>query len=112
MQKKEKVINKIMGFFAKVYEAVKQIPSGKVATYGQIAKIVGEPKKARIVGWALHSNPNNQDIPCHRVVNRKGELSGGYVFGGPEIQKQLLEKEGIEFVNDRIDLKKFLWSPN
>ena len=99
-----------MGFFELVYENVKKIPSGKVATYGQIAKLAGQPQKARIVGWALHSNPYPGVIPCHRVVNRYGELSGAFAFGGPEEQRRLLELEGIIF-NDSgtIDLQSYLW---
>ena len=77
-----------MSFFEKVYEAVKKIPKGNVATYGQIAGLIGEPRKAKIVGWALHSNPYRGIVPCHRVVNRKGELSGSFAFGGMEIQKK------------------------
>ncbi len=99
-----------MSFFEKVYEAVKKIPKGNVATYGQIAGLIGEPRKAKIVGWALHSNPYRGIVPCHRVVNRKGELSGSFAFGGMEIQKKLLEDEGIIISeNGTIDLEKYLW---
>ncbi|MGI6777810.1 MAG: MGMT family protein [Acetivibrionales bacterium] len=99
-----------MGFFERVYDVVKQIPKGKVATYGQIARLIGEPRKARIVGWALHSNPYQGIVPCHRVVNRFGALSGAFAFGGQEVQKKLLENEGIKFnKNDTIDLDKYLW---
>lgn len=101
-----------MGFFEKVYEVVKAIPRGKVATYGQIARLVGEPRKSKIVGWALHSNPYPGVVPCHRVVNRKGELSGAFAFGGMEVQKKLLEEEGIIFdENGTINLKEYLWKP-
>lgn len=99
-----------MGFFELVYEAVKSIPAGKVATYGQIAKIIGQPRKSKIVGWALHSNPSPGVIPCHRVVNRNGELSGAFAFGGPDEQRRLLESEGIIFDDcGKINLEKFLW---
>lgn len=99
-----------MGFFEDVYEVVKKIPEGKVATYGQVARIAGRPRSARVVGWALHVNPYPGIIPCHRVVNRKGELSGGFAFGGKEVQRQLLEKERIKFDEEgTIDLKKYLW---
>jgi methylated-DNA-protein-cysteine methyltransferase-like protein len=99
-----------MSFFERVYEIVRKIPKGKVATYGQIARIAGEPKKSKIVGWALHSNPYKGDVPCHRVVNRHGELSGGFAFGGSEAQKHLLIKEGIIFdTNEKIDLGIYLW---
>ncbi|MCX7746188.1 MAG: MGMT family protein [Clostridia bacterium] len=101
-----------MAFFEEVYNVVKQIPKGKVATYGQIAKILGQPRKAKIVGWALHSNPSEGIIPCHRVVNRHGELSGSFAFGGPEVQRKLLEEEGILFNKDGIiNLEEYLWNP-
>jgi methylated-DNA-protein-cysteine methyltransferase-like protein len=83
-----------------VYEIVKRIPKGKVMSYGQIAKLLGRPKSARVVGWALHSNPDSNNIPCHRVVNGQGMISSGYAFGGPEIQRKLLEREGIIFETD------------
>ncbi len=96
------------GFFEKVYDAVKLIPKGNVATYGTIARIIGEPRKARYVGWALHSNPYPRIVPCHRVVDRNGNLSGAFAFGGPHIQRQMLEDEGVEFMEDgTIDLEKF-----
>jgi len=96
------------GFFERVYDVVRQIPEGKVATYGQIARIIGEPRKAKIVGWALHSNPYKGDVPCHRVVNRNGELSGSFAFGGMEVQRKLLENEGIIFNEDgTINLHKY-----
>lgn len=100
-----------MGFFERVYEQVKRIPRGKVTTYGQIAAAIGEPKKAKIVGWALHSNPSPGIIPCHRVVNKYGELSGGFAFGGIEVQRQLLENEGIAFTPDgRVNLDEYFYS--
>ncbi len=106
----ERRIGGFMGFFEMVYETVRKIPKGKVATYGQIAKLVGEPRKARIIGWALHVNPYPGDVPCHRVVNRYGELSGNFAFGGEESQKKLLINEGIIFdLNGKIDLDKYLW---
>lgn len=102
-----------MGFFEDVYGIVKKIPKGKVSTYGQIARILGQPTKSKIVGWALHSNPYPGVVPCHRVVNRNGELSGGFAFGGLEAQKKMLEEEGIKFGNNGIiDLKIYLWKPD
>jgi len=99
-----------MGFFEEVYEVVKKIPIGKVLTYGDIARIMGQPRKSKIVGWALHSNPYRGIVPCHRVVNRKGELSGGFAFGGFEAQKKMLEDEGIIFDElGIINLQKYLW---
>lgn len=100
------------GFFEEVYNVVRQIPEGKVCTYGYIAKLLGQPRKSKIVGWALHSNPYKGIVPCHRVVNRNGELSGSFAFGGLDEQKKLLENEGIIFDEDgKIDLKKYLWNP-
>lgn len=101
-----------MAFFEDVYEIVKRIPRGKVTTYGQIARMLGQPKKSKIVGWALHSNPSQSTIPCHRVVNRYGYLSGSFAFGGIEAQKKLLEAEGILFDEKGIiDLERYLWKP-
>lgn len=93
----------------RIYEAVKRIPYGKVATYAQIAKEAGEPKMARAVGNALHKNPDPDNIPCFRVVNSKGELSGEFAFGGAGAQARLLEAEGIEVINGRVDLEKYQW---
>ena len=99
-----------MSFYQKVYEIVREIPKGKVATYGQIAHMLGSPRASRAVGYALHFNPEPIKIPCHRVVNREGRLAPGFVFGGPEVQKQLLEQEGVEVSEDMyVDLKKYMW---
>ena len=86
-----------MSFFDKVYEVVKQIPYGKVATYGDIARALGSPKASRQVGWALHVNPDPENIPCYRVVDRFGRVSKAFAFGGENRQRQLLEMEGIVF---------------
>lgn len=100
-----------MSFYDKVYEVVKKIPKGKVATYGQIAHILGSPKAARAVGYALHDNPLPIVIPCHRVVNRFGYLANKFSFGGIDAQKQLLEDEGIEVdINNKVALNKYLWN--
>ena len=97
-----------MNTFEKIYEVVKSIPKGKVATYGQVALLAGNPRWARVVGYALHVNPDPSTIPCHRVVNRKGEVAPSFAFGGDEVQRQLLESEGIVFEsNGRIDLEKY-----
>jgi len=102
-----------VAFFEEVYNMVKKIPVGRVTTYGEIARAMGQPRKARIVGWALHSNPYQGFVPCHRVVNRNGGTSGSYAFGGLEVQKNLLENEGIIFeANGIIDLQKYLWKPD
>jgi methylated-DNA-protein-cysteine methyltransferase-like protein len=96
--------------FNKVYEIVARIPSGKVATYGQIAAMLGNPRSARVVGWAMKAAPSELHLPCHRVVNKTGTLSPYYVFGDTIVQKTLLEKEGITFNADgKIDIKKHLW---
>ena len=97
-----------MNTFEKIYEVVKSIPEGKVATYGQVALIAGNPRWARVVGYALHVNPEPGIIPCHRVVNREGRVAPGFAFGGEGVQRQLLESEGIVFETDgRIDLEKY-----
>jgi len=91
----------------RIYEAVKQIPRGKVATYGQIAALAGNPRMSRAVGNALHKNPDPDGIPCYRVVNSKGELADEFAFGGKDIQKDLLEADGIEVKNGKVDLKVY-----
>ena len=91
----------------RIYEAVKKIPRGKVATYGQVAEMAGEKKMARAVGNALHKNPEPDVIPCYRVVNAKGELSGEFAFGGAGRQAELLRKDGIVVENGRVDLGKY-----
>lgn len=99
-----------MSFFENVYEAVQLIPRGKVATYGQIARMIGAPRSSRAVGYALHANPRPGVIPCHRVVNREGRLAPAFAFGGPEIQARLLESEGVRVSADFVvDLGKYLW---
>ena len=93
----------------RIYEAVKKIPYGCVATYGQIAAVAGDPKMSRAVGNALHKNPDPDNIPCFRVVNSKGELSGEFAFGGPHAHQNLLEAEGIVVENGRVDLNIYKW---
>ena len=89
----------------RIYEAVKKIPRGKVATYGQVAEMAGNKKMARAVGNALHKNPDPEKIPCYRVVNAKGELAGEFAFGGEGAQARLLQADGIAVVDGRVDLK-------
>lgn len=91
----------------RIYEAVKKIPRGRVATYGQVAELAGDKKMARAVGNALHRNPEPGVIPCHRVVNAKGQLSGEFAFGGVGAQAKLLEEEGIQVQNGKVDLEKY-----
>ena len=95
--------------FDKIYEIVKQIPFGQVATYGQIASLVGNKKYARVVGYALHQNPNPDEIPCFRVVNRFGQVSKAFAFGGENQQIGLLEQEGIQIVEGSVDLETYGW---
>ena len=91
----------------RIYEAVRKIPRGQVATYGQIAQLAGDKKMARAVGNALHKNPDPSGIPCYRVVNSKGELAGEFAFGGAGKQAELLMADGIEVVNGRVNLDKY-----
>ncbi|MBO4610330.1 MAG: methylated-DNA--[protein]-cysteine S-methyltransferase [Lachnospiraceae bacterium] len=91
----------------RIYEAVKRIPKGHVATYAQVAEMAGDRKMARAVGNALHKNPDPSTIPCHRVVNAKGELAGEYAFGGAWKQAEILKKEGVESADGKVDLKKY-----
>ncbi|MBE5862725.1 MAG: methylated-DNA--[protein]-cysteine S-methyltransferase [Lachnospiraceae bacterium] len=93
----------------RIYEAVKKIPYGRVATYAQVAELAGDRKMARAVGNALHRNPDPDHIPCFRVVNSKGELAGEFAFGGSGEQAKLLQAEGVEVTEGRVDLEKFQW---
>ncbi len=90
-----------------IYDVVCQIPPGRVATYGQVAMLAGNPRWSRVVGYALHANPRPGQIPCHRVVDRFGRVSSAFAFGGQNRQIELLQQEGVEFTQDgRVDLKK------
>ena len=98
-------------FAEQVYEAVARIPRGKVATYGQIAMLAGSPRASRIVGGALHRNPEPGKTPCHRVVFRDGSLAPGFAFGGTGAQRALLEAEGVAFLPDgRVDMARHQWT--
>ena len=101
------------GFFQKVYEVVRQIPYGRVTSYGVIAEYLGSKGSSRMVGWALNSTKNfPENLPAHRVVNRNGLLTGKRHFGGMEVMKQLLESEGLIVKNDRIiNFRERLWEP-
>ncbi|MBR3750175.1 MAG: MGMT family protein [Clostridia bacterium] len=93
--------------FDKIYDAVKLIPRGYVATYGQVARLAGNPRWARIVGYALHVNPDPENIKCHRVVFKDGSLTDAFAFGGQEEQRRLLLEEGVSFLEDRkVDMEK------
>jgi methylated-DNA-protein-cysteine methyltransferase-like protein len=101
-----------MNTFEKIYEQVKKIPKGKVASYGQIALMAGNPRWSRVVGYALHSNPEPGIIPCHRVVTKDGKLSKSFAFGGENMQRILLESEGVTFLNDdTVDLEECRYIP-
>ena len=91
----------------RIYEAVKRIPKGHVATYALVAEMAGDRKMARAVGNALHRNPDPENIPCCRVVNAKGELAGGFAFGGAEVQARLLEEDGVRVVDGKVDLEVY-----
>ena len=91
----------------RIYEAVKRIPQGHVATYGKIAEMAGNPRMSRAVGNALHKNPDPEHIPCFRVVNSKGELAGAFAFGGGSVQKELLEADGVEVIDGKVNLEKY-----
>ena len=96
----------------KIFEFVKQIPRGRVATYGQIAELLGDKKLARAVGNVLHKNKDQFTVPCYRVVTAKGELSSSYAFGGASEQEKLLRSDGVEVANGKVDLIKYAWKQN
>jgi methylated-DNA-protein-cysteine methyltransferase-like protein len=99
-------------FFQKVYHIVRQIPLGKVTSYGAIAKVLGSPQSARMVGWAMNASHNLEDVPAHRVVNRNGLLTGKMHFSGSNLMQQLLENEGIVVIDNQIqDLENVFWTP-
>lgn len=95
--------------FTKIYEVVKQIPKGQVATYGQVASLAGNKRWSRVVGYALHANPDPDNIPCYRVVDRNGNVSKAFAFGGENRQVELLKKEGVEFKDGHVDMEKYQW---
>jgi methylated-DNA-protein-cysteine methyltransferase-like protein len=99
-------------FFEKVYTIAKQIPEGRVTSYGAIAKALGTARSSRMVGWAMNASHNREDVPAHRVVNRKGLLTGKIHFDGTNLMQQLLENEGIQVVDNQIvDFEKVFWAP-
>ena len=100
-------------FFLKVYGVVKQIPEGKVTTYGAIARYLGSPQSSRMVGWAMNASHSNSEVPAHRVVNRKGLLTGKHHFGGGNILEQLLGNEGVKVEQNQIqNLEHYFWDPS
>jgi len=100
-------------FFQRVYEVVRQVPHGRVTTYGLIANSLGTRGSARMVGWAMNACHGEDDIPAHRVINRQGLLTGKHHFGQINLMQQLLESEGIEVIDDQVqNLEKLLWDPS
>lgn len=100
-------------FFERVYEIARQIPYGRVTSYGAIAKALGTARSARMVGWAMNASHNLEDVPAHRVVNRKGLLTGKHHFEGTNLMQQLLESEGVKVVDNQIiDFEKHFWEPD
>ncbi|MCQ2461902.1 MAG: MGMT family protein [Clostridia bacterium] len=100
-----------MTVFERIYEVVKRIPYGKVASYGQVAALAGNPRWARVVGYALHNNPEPGIIPCFRVVMKDGTPAPGFVFGGTDAQRALLKSEGVEFDADgKVIMDKYRWN--
>lgn len=95
--------------FERIYDVVKQIPRGKVATYGQVAALAGNRRWARVVGYALHANPSQEEIPCYRVVTKDGRVSSAFVFGGENEQIRLLEEDGVAFIDGHVDMEHFQW---
>ena len=99
-----------MNTFERIYDVVCKIPKGKVASYGQVALLAGNPRWARVVGYALHVNPRPGEIPCHRVVTKDGSTSSAFAFGGADMQRTLLEEEGVTFLPDgRVDMHRHRW---
>ena len=100
-------------FFEKVYQVVRQIPEGRVTSYGAIARCIGSSQSSRMVGWAMNASHNIEDVPAHRVVNRLGLLTGKHHFDGTNLMQQLLENEGVEIIDNQIQgFDKIFWDPN
>lgn len=107
------MVHESSDLYDRIYSIVRSVPYGKVATYGQIAQMIGMSSGARMIGWALNAVPvqDRVDIPCHRVVNRLGELSGKMHFETPYIMRERLEAEGVTFIGEAVDMKVHLWIP-
>ena len=95
--------------YEKIYDVVRRIPRGTVATYGQVAALAGNRRWARVVGYALHVNPNPDEIPCYRVVTKEGNISPAFAFGGGNRQRELLEADGVEFEDGHVIMEKYRW---
>ena len=108
MAKKDK-----SNFFEKVYAIARQIPEGRITSYGAIAKCIGSPQSARMVGWAMNASHNQLDVPAHRVVSRKGLLTGKHHFEGTNLMQQLLENEGVKVIENQIqNFDEIFWDPS
>ncbi len=100
-------------FFDRVYEVVRKVPYGRVTSYGAVARYLGTARSARVVGWAMNQSHGMEDVPAHRVVNRKGLLTGKHHFGGTNLMQQLLENEGVRVSDNQVvDFKKHFWDPS
>lgn len=95
--------------FEKIYDVVRRIPKGYVASYGQVAELAGNRHWARVVGYALHANPDPDGIPCYRVVTKDGCVSKAFAFGGENEQRRLLEAEGVGFIDGHVDMERYQW---
>lgn len=99
-----------MNSFERIYRVVRAIPRGRVASYGQVARLAGNPRWARVVGYALHVNPDPEGTPCYRVVTKDGRTSPAFAFGGGDVQRAMLEADGVAFTADgRVDMERFAW---
>ena len=96
--------------FERIYDIIREIPEGKVASYGQVAELAGNRRWARVVGYALHAVPEDSELPCHRVVTKDGNVSCAFSGGICNRQMELLKKEGIGFIDDHVDMRRFQWS--
>ena len=104
-------LKEIPSFYQRVYAIVQQIPRGKVTTYGAIAEVLGMKRSSRMVGQALNAVPKDLEVPAQRVINRMGALSGAHHFGGYDIMRGLLVKEGVRFKDERVDMESHFWDP-
>lgn len=102
-------MDKSLSTFERIYAVVRRIPRGRVASYGQVAVLAGNPRWARVVGYALHVNPEPGTIPCHRVVTKDGRVSPAFAFGGENMQIKLLRDEGVEVTDGFVDMERFRW---
>jgi methylated-DNA-protein-cysteine methyltransferase-like protein len=97
--------------YERIYDIVREIPVGRVTTYGAIARVIGIGRSSRTVGFALNAVADDMSIPCHRVVNRNGELSGKMHFATPTLMRELLESEDVTFIDDAVDMQRHFWDP-